>query len=280
MALSSPAHSQTPLAKFLASSPATAKILRQVVTAAIALAVLLLLWQLLCSSPDARIPSPSTVVSDTWDLIKDPFFDNGGTDVGLLRHIAASLQRVAIGFTLATIIGVGMGVAIGGSPLIYDALDPIFQVLRCVPPLAWLPLSLQAFQNNQPAAIFVIFVTAVWPVIINTAVGVQQVPSDYKNVSKVLRLSKPEYFTNVLFPATVPYIFTGLRIALGLSWLAIVAAEMLVGGVGIGFFIWDAYNSSMISEIILALVYVGVIGLILDKLMLFVSRFFVAGEQR
>jgi nitrate/nitrite transport system permease protein len=187
---------------------------------------------------------------------------------------------VAVGFTLAAIVGIAAGILIGSSALIYDAIDPIFQILRTVPPLAWLPISLAAFRNNEPSAIFVIFITAIWPIIINTAVGVQQVPQDYKNVSRVLKLSKVEYFFNILFPATVPYVFTGLRIGIGLSWLAIVAAEMLIGGVGIGFFIWDAWNSSMISEIILALIYVGIVGFLLDRLMAYIAKLVVPEENK
>jgi nitrate/nitrite transport system permease protein len=243
----------------------------RVMTSLIALLIFLTIWQLLAMTPIATLPGPIQVLRDTWPLIIDPFFDNGGTDKGLFWQILASLQRVAVGFSLATIVGIALGMAIGSSRLIYDALDPIFQVLRTVPPLAWLPISLAAFQNSQPSAIFVIFITAIWPIIINTAVGVQQIPQDYKNVARVLQLSKRKYFTDVLFPATVPYVFTGLRIGIGLSWLAIVAAEMLIGGVGIGFFIWDAWNSSLISEIILALVYVGVVGLLLDKLVAFIG---------
>jgi nitrate/nitrite transport system permease protein len=220
------------------------------------------------------------VVSDTWELIINPFFNNGGTDVGLFWQIFASLQRVAVGFTLAAIVGIAAGILIGSNALIYDAIDPIFQILRTVPPLAWLPISLAAFRNNEPSAIFVIFITAIWPIIINTAVGVQQVPQDYKNVSRVLKLSKIEYFFNILFPATVPYVFTGLRIGIGLSWLAIVAAEMLIGGVGIGFFIWDAWNSSMISEIILALIYVGIVGFLLDRLMAYIAKLVVPEENK
>jgi nitrate/nitrite transport system permease protein len=220
------------------------------------------------------------VVSDTWELIINPFFNNGGTDVGLFWQIFASLQRVAVGFTLAAIVGIAVGILIGSSALVYDAIDPIFQILRTVPPLAWLPISLAAFRNNEPSAIFVIFITAIWPIIINTAVGVQQVPQDYKNVSRVLKLSKVEYFFNILFPATVPYVFTGLRIGIGLSWLAIVAAEMLIGGVGIGFFIWDAWNSSMISEIILALIYVGIVGFLLDRLMAYIAKLVVPEENK
>ena len=156
-------------------------------------------------------------------------------------------------------------------------LDPIFQVLRTVPPLAWLPLSLAAFRNSEPSAIFVIFITAIWPIIINTAVGIRNIPQDYRNVAKVLRLNQFEFFYKIMVPAAAPYIFTGLRIGIGLSWLAIVAAEMLIGGVGIGFFIWDAWNSSHISEIILALIYVGLVGFILDRIVAAVASVVTRG---
>jgi nitrate/nitrite transport system permease protein len=162
----------------------------------------------------------------------------------------------------------------------YSALDPLFQILRTVPPLAWLPISLAAFQQAGPSAIFVIFITAIWPIIINTTEGVRQIPQDYNNVAKVLKLSKPKYFFKILFPATVPYIFTGLRIGIGLSWLAIVAAEMLIGGVGIGFFIWDAWNSSRISDIIIAIIYVGIVGLLLDRLIVFIGTLVLPEEQK
>ena len=249
-------------------------------TSMIAIVVFLAIWQLLCLSPTASLPGPIKVVSDTWELIIDPFFNNGGTDVGLFWQILASLKRVAIGFTLSAIVGIIVGMILGSSRLIYDAIDPIFQVLRTVPPLAWLPISLAAFQDSQPSAIFVIFITAIWPIIINTAVGVQQVPQDYKNVALVLQLSKWKYFTEILFPATIPYVFTGLRIGIGLSWLAIVAAEMLIGGVGIGFFIWDAWNSSLISEIILALIYVGIVGFFLDRAVELIGAFLLKGNQK
>ncbi|MBD0334036.1 MAG: nitrate ABC transporter permease [Cyanobacteria bacterium Co-bin13] len=263
--------------------PAVLKLLqgsRRWLTSAIALFFFLAIWQVFTLSPDANLPGPIRVLQETWPLIIDPFFDNGGTDKGLFWQILASLKRVAIGFSLSAVVGIALGMLIGSSRLIYDALDPIFQVLRTVPPLAWLPISLAAFQDSEPSAIFVIFITAIWPIIINTAVGVHQIPQDYKNVAQVLQLSRTKYLTDVLFPATVPYVFTGLRIGVGLSWLAIVAAEMLIGGVGIGFFIWDAWNSSLISEIILALVYVGLVGLLLDKLMAFVGDRVVKGSQQ
>jgi nitrate/nitrite transport system permease protein len=243
-----------------------------------ALLLLLLFWQLACAHPGSSLPPPSKVYDDTKELIFDPFFDHGGVDKGLFWHLAASLKRVAIGYGIAALMGIGLGVLIGQSTVAYRGLDPIFQVLRTVPPLAWLPLSLAAFHKADPSAIFVIFITAIWPIILNTAVGIRQMPDDYRNVARVLRLNPGEFFFKIMLPATVPYIFTGLRIGIGLSWLAIVAAEMLVGGVGIGFFIWDAWNSSLISEIILALIYVGIVGFLLDRLIGLIGGF-VAGRS-
>ncbi len=235
------------------------------------LALLIGIWELACSSPGASLPPPSTVVKETWMLIVDPFFDKGNLDKGLFWHIFSSLKRVAIGFSLAAIVGIALGVLIGQSTLAFRGLDPIFQVLRTVPPLAWLPLSLAAFRNADPSAIFVIAITAIWPIILNTAVGIRNIPQDYRNVARVLQLNGFEFFFKVMLPATVPFMFTGLKIGIGLSWLAIVAAEMLIGGVGIGFFIWDAWNSSLISEIILALIYVGLVGFMLDRLIGFIG---------
>jgi nitrate/nitrite transport system permease protein len=239
----------------------------------IVLAITLLVWQLLCSEPGARLPPPTKVVNDAWDFIADPFFDNGGIDKGAFWHLSKSLSRVAIGFSLAAVVGIALGVLIGQSTWAMRGLDPIFQVLRTIPPLAWLPLSLAGFRDAHPSAIFVIFITSIWPIIINTSVGVRNIPQDYRNVAAVIRLSWWEVFYKITLPATVPYIFTGLRIGVGLSWLAIVAAEMLIGGVGIGFFIWDAWNSSRISDIIVALVYIGVVGFLLDKLIAAVGHF-------
>jgi nitrate/nitrite transport system permease protein len=238
----------------------------RVVPPIVVIALTLLVWELLCRRAGSTLPPPSRVLNDTWELIVDPFFDRGGLDKGLFWHLSASLQRVGLGYALASFVGVALGTLVGQSTWAMRGLDPIFQVLRTVPPLAWLPLSLAAFRNGQPSAIFVIFITAIWPIIINTAVGIRNIPQDYRNVAAVLRLNHLEFFYKIMIPAAAPYIFTGLRIGIGLSWLAIVAAEMLIGGVGIGFFIWDAWNSSHISEIILALVYVGLIGFVLDRI--------------
>jgi nitrate/nitrite transport system permease protein len=257
--------------------PVFAKLATVVLPPLAVLALFLLLWQILASRTGSSLPPPTQVFADSRDLILHPFFDNGGTDKGLGFHILASLSRVAIGYALAAIVGVGLGTLVGQSVYFMRGFDPIFQVLRTVPPLAWLPISLAAFRDGQPSAIFVIFITAVWPVIINTAAGIRNIPQDYRNVARVLRLNPIEYFAKIMVPAAAPYIFTGLRIGIGLSWLAIVAAEMLIGGVGIGFFIWDAWNSSHISDIIVALVYVGLVGFVLDRIIAFIGHVVTRG---
>jgi nitrate/nitrite transport system permease protein len=238
----------------------------------VTIGVLLALWQGLTGDSMAGLPSPSAIWRDSHELILNPFFDRGGVDKGLFWHALTSLKRVAIGFSLAAVVGVALGVLVGASKTAHRGLDPLFQVLRTVPPLAWLPISLAALHEAQPSALFVIFITAIWPIIINTAVGVRNIPQDYVNVGRVLRLSPPEYFVTILLPAATPYIFTGLRIGVGMSWLAIVASEMLLGGVGVGFFIWDQYNSSRISDIVVALVWVGLVGFALDRLVALAGR--------
>ncbi|QQS11160.1 MAG: nitrate ABC transporter permease [Rhodospirillales bacterium] len=250
-----------------------------VVPPAIMLALLLLIWQLAFDRPGATLPAPSVVWTQARDLILDPFFVAGPQDIGLGLRVLTSLQRVAVGFGLAAVAGVILGGIVGQSMWATRALDPIFQVLRTVPPLAWLPISLAAFRDSNPSAIFVIFITAIWPVIINTAVGVRNIPQDYRNVARVLRLNTFEFFFKIMMPAAAPYIFTGLRIGIGLSWLAIVAAEMLTGGVGIGFFIWDAWNSSRLPDIVVALVYIGVVGFALDRLIAVVAGFVSRGTS-
>ncbi len=240
---------------------------------------LLLAWQLAAGHPGARLPSPLQIFADSHDLILHPFFDNGGTDKGLGWHILASLSRVALGYAIAAVVGVAVGTLIGASQFFSRGFDPIFQILRTVPPLAWLPISLAAFHDSQPSAIFVIFITSVWPIIINTAAGIRNIPDDYRNVARVINLNPLQYFIHIMVPAAAPYIFTGLRIGIGLSWLAIVAAEMLIGGVGIGFFIWDAWNSSHISDIIVALVYVGLVGFVLDRLVTFAGHIVTRGTS-
>ncbi len=246
--------------------PGLRAILVNVLPPLVTVALIALFWQIAASGPQSSLPPPTKIWEEAKDLIVEPFYWAGSQDIGLGWRILVSLQRVAIGFSLAAIVGVLLGALVGQSVWAMRGLDPIFQVLRTVPPLAWLPLSLAAFRDSQPSAIFVIFITAIWPVIINTAVGIRNIPQDYRNVAQVLRLNQVEFFFKIMVPSAAPYIFTGLRIGVGLSWLAIVAAEMLTGGVGIGFFIWDAWNSSRLSDIIVALIYIGVVGFVLDRL--------------
>ncbi|NGX95395.1 MAG: nitrate ABC transporter permease [Candidatus Afipia apatlaquensis] len=236
-------------------------------------------WQILCMKPGATLPSPSRIWADAKDLILDPFFVTGPQDIGLGLRVLTSLQRVAVGFGLASVVGVLVGAIIGQSVWAMRGLDPIFQVMRTVPPLAWLPISLAAFRDSNPSAIFVIFITSIWPIIINTAVGIRNIPQDYRNVAAVVRLNPLEFFWKIMIPSAAPYIFTGLRIGIGLSWLAIVAAEMLTGGVGIGFFIWDAWNSSRLSDIFVALAYIGIVGFVLDRMVAFVANIATRGAQ-
>ena len=254
-----------PARSFGARFKAVGSFLASALPPLIVLAVLLLVWEIACSGAKATLPAPSKIWAEAHELITSPFFVAGPQDIGLGWRVLTSLQRVGIGFALAAVAGVLLGALVGQSQWAMRGLDPIFQVLRTVPPLAWLPISLAAFRDANPSAIFVIFITAVWPVIINTAVGIRNIPQDYRNVAAVLRLNHAEFFWRIMIPSAAPYIFTGLRIGIGLSWLAIVAAEMLTGGVGIGFFIWDAWNSSKLSDIVVALVYIGVVGFILDR---------------
>ena len=243
---------------------------------------LLVVWQVVCGAEGSALPSPLRIWTESHELIMHPFkgvslglgglhIDETG-DVGIAAHIIASLKRVAMGFGLASVVGIALGILIGQSVIAYRALDPLFQVLRTIPPLAWLPISLAIFQQAGPSTVFLIFITAIWPVILNTAAGVQAMPPTYRNVARVLALRPTTYFFRIMLPATVPYMFTGLRISVGMSWLAIVAAEMVQGGTGIGFFIWDSYNSSLLTDTIVALVWIGMVGFTLDRLVAWIGR--------
>ncbi|MBD2549847.1 nitrate ABC transporter permease [Microcystis elabens FACHB-917] len=261
----------------LARKVSPAPIIKQSIPYIVCVGAFLVAWQLLSFIlGESRLPGPINVVAQTWDpYISQPFFDDGGTSKGLGWQILISLQRVAIGYSLSAIVGITAGGILGMNRFIGKGFDPVIQVLRTVPPLAWFPISLMVFQDANTSAVFVIFITAIWPIIINTAVGIREIPQDYTNVARVLRLRKGAYIWEIVIPATVPYVFTGLRIAVGLAWLAIVAAEMLKADGGIGYFIWDAYNAggdSSSSQIVLAIIYVGIVGLLLDRLVAFAGR--------
>jgi len=253
--------------------------LRALVPYLVCIGGFLVVWQLLSLVLGvARLPGPLNVLVETWDpYISQPFFDDGGTSKGLGWQILISLQRVAMGYGLAAVVGIAVGGLLGLNRFIGKGLDPVIQVLRTVPPLAWFPISLMVFQDANSSAIFVIFITAIWPIIINTAVGIREIPQDYTNVARVLRLRKGAYIRNIVIPATVPYVFTGLRISVGLAWLAIVAAEMLKADGGIGFFIWDAWNSSKLPDIVVALLYIGFVGFLLDRIVAAVGNLVTRG---
>lgn len=219
-------------------------------------------------------PPPAEVWSELLVVLSDPMYDNGAGDQGIALQLGNSLARVFGGFALAIAVGVPVGLLIGMSKSAYTAFNPYIQILKPVSPLAWLPLALFVFKEVNTTAIFVIFVTSIWPIIINTALGVRSVSEDYLNVARVLQLSPFEKVFQIILPVAVPFIFTGMRLSLGIAWLVIVAAEMLTGGVGIGFWIWDEYNNLNYSHIIIGIILIGVIGYILDALMGLIADFF------
>lgn len=228
------------------------------------LALFVAFWALV-SARSPYLPGPVTVFGEAVKLFSDPFYRHGPNDVGVGWLLLHSLGRVALGFGLAIAAGIPLGFIIGRFSFMNRAVAPIIGLLRPVSPLAWLPIGLATFQAADPSAIFVIFITSIWPMVINTALGVSSVPQDYLNVARVLRLSEWKIFTTILFPACVPYMVTGMRLGLGIAWLVIVAAEMLTGGVGIGFWIWDEWNNLNMSHIVIAIFIVGGVGLALEK---------------
>ena len=234
------------------------------------LMVFILLWALVAAN-NQQLPGPAATWESAVELFKDPFYSNGPNDQGIGWNILNSLQRVAIGFGLAALVGIPLGFVIGRVKFFNDMFAPIISLLRPVSPLAWLPIGLLVFQKAEPAAIWVIFISSIWPMIINTAVGVQRIPQDYLNVARVLNLSKWKLFTQILLPATLPYVMTGVRLAIGVAWLVIVAAEMLTGGVGLGFWVWDEWNNLNVAHIIIAIFVVGLVGLLLEQLLLLMA---------
>ncbi|HWU66458.1 MAG TPA: nitrate ABC transporter permease [Methylophilus sp.] len=218
------------------------------------------------------LPGPVKTWHSAVELFSDPFYINNPNDMGIGWNILNSLKRVATGFALAAIVGIPMGFVIGRYAFMSRMAAPIISLLKPVSPLAWLPIGLLVFKAANPAAIWVIFITAVWPMIINTAVGVSKVPQDYMNVAKVLNLSEWKVVTKILLPYVMPYMMTGVRLSIGAAWLVIVAAEMLTGGVGIGFWVWDEWNNLNVEHIIIAIFIVGIVGLLLEQLLVLVAK--------
>jgi nitrate/nitrite transport system permease protein len=215
----------------------------------------------------ADLPSPMRTWEESKLYILEPLTKRGEVDQGIVLLAYYSLLRVGQGFLLGAAIGTPLGFLFGVSPLLTRMFDPLMQVMRPISPLAWLPLGLVLFQKSEPAALFAIAICSMWPTIINTMMGVRAIPQDYWNVAKVLRLSRTTTFLKVIVPATLPYMFTGYRLSLGIAWLVIVASEMLTGTPGVGGFLWQEYNSLIYAHILLAILTIGIIGFVLDRLM-------------
>ena len=239
----------------------------------IGLAFLVLVWQII-SFKNTTFPSPFTTFEEAVKLFSDPFYSKGPNDQGIGWNIFASLKRVAVGFGLAAAVGIPLGFMIGRFKFVAGMFNPVISLLKPVSPLAWLPIGLLVFKAADPAAIWSIFICSIWPMIINTAVGVQRVPQDYMNVARVLNLSEWKIFTKILLPSVLPYMLTGVRLAIGTAWLVIVAAEMLTGGVGIGFWVWDEWNNLNVPHIIIAIVVIGVVGLLLEQALVALAKSF------
>jgi nitrate/nitrite transport system permease protein len=248
----------------MATTRATA---RNLLLPCLGLLGVLVVWTVLSQTVARDLPSPARTWEESRRYILEPFFKDGEMNQGILRLAFYSLVRVAKGFALALLLGTPIGFLLGLSRGFHQAFDPIVQFLRPISPLAWLPLGLVIFQKSEPAAVFTIALCAMWPTVINTAVGVRSIGQDYLNVGRVLKLSRFRMLTRIIVPASLPYVFTGYRLSLGLAWLVIVAAEMLTGTPGVGGFLWQEYNSLVYSHIILSVVTIGAVGLALDRLM-------------
>ena len=241
--------------------------LSRVVLPLIGLVAVLLVWTALSQTVAPDIPSPARTWQESRRYVLEPFFKDGELNQGIARLAFYSLVRVGKGFALALLIGTPIGFMLGLSRTFHETFDPIIQFLRPISPLAWLPLGLVIFRQSEPAAIFTIALCAMWPTVITTAVGVRSISPDYLNVGRVLKLSRLKMLTKIVVPATLPYVFTGYRLSLGLAWLVIVASEMLTGTPGVGGFLWQEYNSLVYSHIILSVITIGAIGFLLDRLM-------------
>jgi len=240
--------------------------LRVVIYSLLIGAVLLGLWQAAVAGQPAGkgIPGPVTVATTAAHMLAHPFYDNGPNDKGIGLQLAASLGRMAIGYTIASVVAISLGVALGLSPVLYRAVNPYVQVLKPISPLAWMPLFLYTIRDSGQAAVLVIVMSSLWPTLANTAFGVASIKRDYLNVAAILQLSWPRRLLTVILPAAAPAILAGLRISVGSAWVAIVAAEMLIGGTGIGYFVWNEWNNLALTSVIFAILAIGIIGVLLD----------------
>ena len=226
---------------------------------------IIILWWIIALFRHELMPTPPEALAKNWDYILHPFYRRGPGDLGIGWLLLASLRRVGLGFFLGAVVAIPLGFLIGMSRTALLILNPLIQIFRPVSPLVWLPIALAIFNLAEPSAIFVIFITSLWSTITNTALGVSSVPKDYLDVAQVIEMPRWKQITKIILPASMPYIFTGLRISLGIAWLVIVAVEMLTGGIGIGFFVWDEWNRLNLSSVFLAVVVIGLTGLVLDS---------------
>ena len=243
-------------------------------------ALLLVAWAMVSAATGKSIPSPLETWGQAVEVFSNPFYRNGPNDQGVGWNVLMSLQRVAVGFGLAALVGIPAGFVIGRFNFLSRMFNPLISLLRPVSPLAWLPIGLLVFKGANPAAIWTIFICSIWPMVINTAVGVQRVPQDYMNVARVLQLSEWKIATKILFPAVLPYMLTGIRLAVGTAWLVIVAAEMLTGGVGIGFWVWDEWNNLNAKNTIIAIFVIGIVGLVLEYALIKLATAFTFEEVK
>ncbi len=251
-----------------------------VVPPVLGLALLVGIWALVSLATAGSIPTPLATAKQAIILFSHPFYSNGPNDQGVGWNVLNSLGRVAVGFGMAAAVGIPAGFIIGRFEFMSRMFNPLISLMRPVSPLAWLPIGLLVFKGANPAAIWTIFICSIWPMIINTAVGVQRVPQDYMNVARVLNLSEWKIVTKILFPSVLPYMLTGVRLAVGTAWLVIVAAEMLTGGVGIGFWVWDEWNNLNVTNIIIAIFIIGVVGLLLEMALIRIATAFTFEEVK
>ncbi|EOD3490680.1 nitrate ABC transporter permease [Cronobacter malonaticus] len=248
-------------------------LLARVVPAILGLALLVIAWQIAAVSSKG-FPTPLSTLDSALTLFADPFYNDGPNDQGIGWNVLASLSRVAVGFGLAALVGIPLGFLIGRFTFLGRMFNPLIALLRPVSPLAWLPIGLLLFQKAEPASSWTIFICSIWPMVINTAEGVKRIPDDYLNVARVLQLSEWTVMSRILFPAVLPAVLTGVRLSIGIAWLVIVAAEMLTGGLGIGFWIWNEWNNLNVENILIAIVIIGVVGLLLEQGLMLIARRF------
>ncbi|HAU5443723.1 nitrate ABC transporter, permease protein [Cronobacter sakazakii] len=248
-------------------------LLARVVPAILGLALLVIAWQIAAVSSKG-FPTPLSTLDSALTLFADPFYNDGPNDQGIGWNVLASLSRVAVGFGLAALVGIPLGFLIGRFTFLGRMFYPLIALLRPVSPLAWLPIGLLLFQKAEPASSWTIFICSIWPMVINTAEGVKRIPEDYLNVARVLQISEWTVMRRILFPAVLPAVLTGVRLSIGIAWLVIVAAEMLTGGLGIGFWIWNEWNNLNVENILIAIVIIGVVGLLLEQGLMLIARRF------